>query len=93
MKDFVIQTETSFLRKININEIETININQELLNMCVEDVKDKLEIKPPIVIYDRIVNQKCDVGFFFDKSIGYYYSNQLAKSKPLTTNLEILMKF
>lgn len=92
MEDILIQTEKSFLRKKNINEMEEItNINQELLNFCVEDVKDKLEIKPPIVIYDRIVNQKRDVGFFSDKSIGYYYSNQLAKSKPLTTNLEILM--
>jgi alkylated DNA repair dioxygenase AlkB len=91
MEDILIQTETSFLRKKNINEMKDINIKQELLDLCIDDVKDKLEIKPPIIIRERVVNQKRDVGFFSDVSIGYYYSNQLAKSKPLTTNLEILM--
>ena len=61
------------------------------MDKCIEDIKNKLDIKPPIKIYDKIVNQKRDVGFFSNKSVGYYYSNQLAKSKPMTINLDLLI--
>lgn len=88
----LIQTQKSFLTKYNINDINQSNLDQKLLDNCVEDIKDKLDIRPPIKIFDKIVNQKRDVSFFSDKSIGYYYSNSLAKSKPMTMNLDLLIE-
>ena len=90
MNNKIIQTSKSFLAKFNLNEIKT-DLNKKLLDSCVEEIKDRLDIKPPIKIFDKIVSQKRDVGFFSDKSIGYYYSNQLAKSKPMSINLDLLL--
>ncbi len=88
----VIETKTSFLTKFNLKNNDLNNeLNEKLLDDCVNDIKDKLEIKPQIIIYDKKVNQRRDVGFFSNESIGYYYSNQLAKSKPLTPNLNLLL--
>lgn len=64
----------------------------ELIDKCVEEVKDDLVIKPPIKFMGKVVHQQRDVGFFSDESIGYHYSNQLAASKPLKSNLMELMK-
>lgn len=90
--EFIIRTNKSFLKKINLVDIKDSEINQSLLDACVNDVKDKLDIKPPIIIWNKTVHQKRDVGFFSSKSIGYYYSNQLAKSKPMTINLDLLLE-
>lgn len=89
--EYVIRTNKSFLKKINLADIEKSEIDQILLNACVDDIKDKLDIKPPIIVWNKQVNQQRDVGFFSSKSIGYHYSNQLAKSKPMTMNLDLLM--
>lgn len=91
MDNKIIQTSESFLTKFNLKDIDMCEITQELLDKCVDDIKDILNIKPPIKIYDKIVNQKRDVGFFSDKSIGYYYSNQLSKSNKMTLNLDLLL--
>lgn len=51
-----------------------------------EDERDKkpfLIKEPPIKIYDKIVYQRRNVGFFSNKSIGYKYSNKLMKSQKL----------
>jgi alkylated DNA repair dioxygenase AlkB len=92
MNSIEIQTKKSFLKKFNLLDLENCSIDSELLNNCIDDIKDKLDIKPPIIIYGKQVYQKRDVGFFSDKSIGYYYSNQLAKSKPMTINLDLLIE-
>ena len=92
MDNKIIQTNKSFLTKFNLSNIVGCEITQELMDGCVNDIKDELEIKPQIKIYDKIVNQPRDVGFFSDKSIGYYYSRQLAKSKPMTLNLDLLLE-
>jgi alpha-ketoglutarate-dependent dioxygenase alkB family protein 2 len=63
----------------------------ELIEKCVEEVKDELLHKPPIKMFGKIVHQQRDIGFFSDTSIGYYYAGQLAKSKPLQSNLSKLM--
>lgn len=63
----------------------------ELIDKCVEEVKDDLVIKPPIKFMGKVVHQQRDVGFFSDESIGYHYSNQLVASKPLKSNLMELM--
>jgi alkylated DNA repair dioxygenase AlkB len=92
MNNKIIQTNKSFLVKFNLTELDNCEITQELLDNCIGDIKDKLDIKPPIKIWDKIVNQHRDNGFFSDKSIGYYYSNQLAKSKQMTINLDLLLE-
>ena len=91
MNNKIIQTPKSFLTKFNLTELNDKDLNKKLLDDCVEDIKDRLDIRPPIKIFDKIVNQKRDVGFFSDNSIGYYYSNQLAKSKPMSMNLDLLV--
>ena len=92
MNNKVIETNKSFLTKFNLSDIINCDITQELMNNCIDDIKDKLDIKPEIKIYDKIVNQRRDVGFFSDKSIGYHYSGMLAKSKPMTLNLDLLLE-
>lgn len=65
--------------------------DKELVKKCVADVTDLLHEYPPVIIYGKVCNQRRCVGFFSNESEGYYYSNQLAKSMPLTPNLEMLM--
>ena len=81
-----IKTNTSFLNVYPYNE------NQELIEKCIEEFKNNLLVKPPIKLYGKIVHQQRNIGFFSDESIGYYYSNQLAQSKPLQHNMSKLMK-
>jgi hypothetical protein len=74
MDNKVIQTNKSFLTKFNLSDIVGCEITQEFMAKCVADIEDKLDIRPPVKIFDKIVNQRRDVGFFSDKSIGYQYS-------------------
>lgn len=90
--EYVIKTKKSFLKKFNLSDLEKCDIDQALLDGCVNDIKDKLDVKPPIIVWGKQVNQQRDIGFFSDKSIGYHYSNQLAKSKPMTLNLDLLIE-
>jgi alkylated DNA repair dioxygenase AlkB len=83
----LIKTESSFLNVVSYEE------HCDLIDKCIAEVKDELLIKPPILFFGKTVYQQRDVGFFSDESIGYYYSKQLAKSKPLKTNcLELIKK-
>ena len=81
----LIKTDTSFL---NVYVCEDYS---ELIKKCIEEVKDELLVKPPIQLYGKTVYQQRSIGFFSNKSIGYYYSGQLAKSKPLQPNIKHLM--
>lgn len=65
--------------------------NNVLLQDCVNDVKENLEIKPEIIVFDKVCHQQRDIGFYSNTSIGYHYSNKLMKSKPLTVNLKKLL--
>lgn len=65
--------------------------NKELLDACVLDISGKLISRPEIKVYGKICHQRRDVGFFSNDSIGYRYSGQLARSIPLTDNLEQLL--
>ena len=81
----LIKTDTSFL---NVYVCEDYS---ELIKKCIEEVKDELLVKPPIQLYGKTVYQQRSIGFFSNESIGYYYSGQLAKSKPLQPNIKHLM--
>lgn len=70
-----------------------IKNKSKLIKACKEDIEDQLLEYPPIVVYGKTVRQKRCVGFFSDDSIGYKYSRQIAKSKPLTENLRELLDF
>jgi alkylated DNA repair dioxygenase AlkB len=82
----LILTDKSFLNVYPYNE------HRKLIKKCIKEVKDELIVKPPIKLYGKIVHQQRNIGFFSDESIAYYYSNQLAASKPLQPNLIELLK-
>lgn len=81
----LIKTESSFLNVYSCEEYS------ELIKKCIEEVKYELLVKPPIQLYGKTVYQQRSIGFFSNESIGYYYSGQLAKSKPLQPNIKELM--
>ena len=81
----LIKTESSFLNVYLCEEYT------ELIKNCIKEVKDELLVKPPIQLYGKTVYQQRSIGFFSNESIGYYYSGQLAKSKPLQPNIKELM--
>ena len=80
----IVRTDTSFLNTY-------IFTNEDLLHMCIEDVKNELLENPTLQIYGKTAIHHRSIGFFSDNSIGYYYSGQLAKSKPLSSNLLSLL--
>lgn len=82
----LIRTERSFLNTYSCDEYS------ELIQKCIGEIKDELLVKPPIKLYGKTVYQQRDIGFFSDESIGYYYSGQLAKSKPLQPHSAELMQ-
>lgn len=84
-----ITTEKSFLSKIVVADSEIV----QTISNCVSEIKDNLQIRPPIKVFNRECRQPRDVGFFSDESIGYHYSRQLMSSKPLTKNLKDLLLF
>lgn len=83
----IIKTEKSFLNVYTDSSEEYIN----LIKLCVAEITDKLIENPQINIYGKSAIQHRSIGFFSNKSIGYYYSGQLAKSQSLTNNLSILL--
>ena len=82
----LVKTDKSFL---NFYLCEEYN---ELIKKCIDEIKDELLVNPPIQLYGKTVYQQRSVGFFSNESIGYYYSGQLAKSKPLQQYSTELMK-
>jgi alkylated DNA repair dioxygenase AlkB len=78
------QTEQSFL---NFTEFP----NKALLKNCVAEVTTELDEYPEIRVFGKQCRQRRCVGFFSNESKGYYYSGQLAKSKPLSPQLQELL--
>jgi len=85
----LIETPKSKLNIIDLSEICEIEIIKE----CVGEIDDKLVVNPSVVVFNKPGIQHRSIGFFSDESIGYYYSNQLARSIPLTPNLKKLLDF
>ena len=50
-----------------------------------------LEVQPKFTMYNRECRMRRNIGFFSDESIGYKYTNQMAKSKPLTPEMKQLL--
>ena len=75
---------TSFLAK-------GIFTNKELLEKCISDIHPQLEERPEIIIFGKTCQQKRNVGFFSDKSIGYKYSKKMMVSKPLSKSMSELL--
>ena len=64
----------------------------DFFNRCIDYVKDKLKHRPEILVFNKICHQNRAIGFFSDKSRGYYYSNKLMASKPLGDTLKRLLE-
>ena len=62
-------------------------------DVLVDDVKDRLISRPPIVIYGRPGQQNRDVGFFSDEVKSYNYSGQQMSSQPLGPQLQQLLSY
>ena len=82
----LIQTEKSFLNIYSGEEYA------DLIQRCIAEVEDELVANKPLRMYGKTVFQRRSIGFFSDESIGYYYSGQLERSKPLGTNSKQLMQ-
>jgi alkylated DNA repair dioxygenase AlkB len=80
------QTERSFLKFEEFPD-------KELLEKCVADVTDNLDINPPLgrKMFGKDCFMRRGVGFFSDESIGYYYSGQLSASRPMTSSLTAML--
>ena len=61
------------------------------LSGIILEVDPLLIDRPEIKVFGKIAHQNRSVGFFSDESIGYKYSNQIAKSLPLTPGLKKLL--
>ena len=81
----IIKTDKSFL------DIHPFQNHEKLLLSCIDEIKDKLIDKPQIFVFGKKCYQQRSIGFFSNTSIGYYYSNQLAKSIPLTNKLKMVL--
>lgn len=84
MLSYYHKTDRSYLGKVECDV-------DDLLLRCINEIEGKLDVKPPIVVFGKKATQHRNIGFFSDSSIGYYYSNQLAASKPLTSSLSELL--
>ena len=92
----LIETPKSSLNVYNINTIfENDNDDENdnsIIEKCVEEVQDKLLKNPEVFVFGKRGVQHREIGFFSDESIGYPYSNQLARSQPLSPHLKKLLK-
>lgn len=80
----LLQTTDSFLATYRLDE-------PELINQCVDEVKDQLVPRPEFILYDKVCHQNRNLAFFSNTSSGYKYSSYMAKSIPLTPSLEKLL--
>lgn len=64
-----------------------------LVDACVEEVANKLEIKPPIKVFGKECSQQRDVAFFCDTPgvDGYHYSNQIMRSQAMGPDTKLLL--
>jgi alkylated DNA repair dioxygenase AlkB len=90
MKERHIETEKSFLDTFDESGNEFF---KNLLDGSVDEIKDKLEVKPTIVVFNKECRQQRNVGFFSDESKGYEYSRKIMKSQEMTPSLKTLLDY
>ena len=73
-KEELIKTSDSSLYIIRDYTSDIFNLVSEL----------PLRHEPPIIVYDKVMNQRRDVGFFSDVSKGYFYSGIIEPSIELS---------
>lgn len=83
----VVSTENSALRIYDLDADWTA-----YLPVLAQEIDPLLDHHPEIVLYGRVAHQNRSVSFFSDTSVGYRYSGQLARSKPLTDSLRDLLE-
>tara|TARA_Y100000590_G_C15744805_1_gene1021557 strand:+ start:1200 stop:1775 length:576 start_codon:yes stop_codon:yes gene_type:complete len=81
----LLNTEKSHLKEYDFE-------NHELLDNCVREIDDKLNINPKFKLFGKECTMHRAIAFFSNESKGYYYSKKLEKSKPLTTSLINLLQ-
>lgn len=89
-KHTAIKTSNSYL---DVYQGKHDIVFKALVKSCIDDIKNKLIIKPEIKIYGKQCKQSRDIGFFSNESIGYKYSNSIAKSQSLTPSLKKLLTY
>ena len=53
----------------------------------------ELDHHPEVVVYGKVCHQRRSIGFYSDTSIGYKYSGQIARSRPLSPILAELLDY
>lgn len=53
----------------------------------------ELDHHPEVVVYGKVCHQRRSIGFYSDTSIGYKYSGQIARSRPLSPTLAELLDY
>lgn len=66
--------------------------HKELIETIIQQAKDCFEIEPEITVFGKLCRQPRDVQFRSDDSKGYFYSNQVMQSKPLTAEMQELLR-
>lgn len=62
-----------------------------LIATCCEICDEELDVNPEIKIFGKPCHQHRSIGFYSNDSEGYFYSGQLAASKPLHPCMRELM--
>lgn len=92
----LIKTQKSSLNVYDIvtifEDVNDTEVDKNIIEKCVEEIKDKLLKNPEVIVFGKRGIQHREIGFFSDESIGYEYSNNLARSQPLTPFLTKLLK-
>lgn len=83
--EYYLKTDKSYFGKIDADL-------DDLLELCVNDIEGKLEIKPPVIVYGKRATQHRNVAFFSNDSGGYHFAGQIAQAKPMPSSLGLLVK-
>lgn len=63
------------------------NFTENYFDRLQKEIGPLLQHEPEIKVYGRVCNQRRNVGFFSNESVGYMYSGQTMKSQPLDNPL------
>lgn len=84
--------ETVLLERSGAQLVErSFRAHDKLIDAVVAQAGPEFEIEPRIVVYGKECRQPRDVQFRSDVSKGYFYSNQVMASKPLTAEMAELL--